>query len=237
MNFKEWAKANRVSLKKMFPTLSFTEVIAPNMSTSGNFFEEDPHHEDLSKAEQRLNELTHLHPDALFANGYMEQRSFYNTQAYERTTPTGTEYRNIHLGTDFWVPAQTPVHTPFTGRIVISFDNNIHKDYGPTLVLEHRYGAVKFYTLYGHLSRSSLRISGINTVIPQGERIGFVGDSTENGHWVPHLHFQLITDLLGETKNFKGVAYPSEIALWKDRCPDPNLIFTEFLPSAEKNSD
>ena len=237
MGFREWAIQNQVSIRKMFPTLSFTEIIAPNMSASGKFFEDDPQHEDLEKAAHRLKDLEHLHPDALFANGYLEQRSFYNTKAYERQTPEGIEYRNIHLGTDFWVPAQTPVHTPYDGRVVISHDNNFHKDYGPTLILEHRVGQSRFYTLYGHLSRASLELSRVNKIILQGDRIGFIGDASENGNWLPHLHFQLITELLNETENYNGVAFPSEIELWKERCPDPNLIFQEFLPSAENNSE
>ncbi len=57
-----------------------------------------------------------------------------------------------------------------------------------------------------------------------GEKIAEVGDTRVNGGWPPHLHFQIITDMLGETGNYKGVAPPSQRRVWKSLSPDPNLI-------------
>ncbi|MCW5518592.1 peptidoglycan DD-metalloendopeptidase family protein [Aureitalea sp. L0-47] len=224
----------KISLDIVFPTLSFDRVVAPNMSISGGFFEDDPDHEDLEKASKRLELFQKENHGALLANGYLEQRAFYNTPAFERTVNGTTEYRNIHLGTDFWIPAGTPVHAPFDGKVVISHNNDIHKDYGPTLVLKHELDLGAFYTLYGHLSGSSLSLSPANSEVKKGEQIGFIGDENENGHWVPHLHFQLITDLLGNTENFNGVAFPSELDRWTKLCPNPDLIFEEYLPSAKE---
>ena len=220
-----------VSLKKMFPGLNFEEVVAPDMSLSGSFFEADPHHEDLERAATRLLKFQEQHPNALLSNGYLEQRSFYNTPAFEREHNGIKEFRNIHLGTDFWIPAGTAVHAPFNGTVVISHNNNYHKDYGPTIVLRHELEGIVFYSLYGHLSESSLALTEKGRVLQQGEKLGMIGDENENGHWVPHLHFQLITDLLGNTDNFNGVAFPSEIEKWKKLCPDPDLLFSEYLPS------
>ena len=45
-----------------------------------------------------------------------------------------------------------------------------------------------------------------------------------NGGWTPHLHLQIITDLLGLGTDFPGVAPPSQRAAWAQLCPDPNLI-------------
>jgi len=217
----------KTSLKVVFPSLDFSEIAIPDMSISGSFFEEDPEHENLEKAADRLNQFQFLHPKALLANGYLETRSFYNTANFERNINDKKEYRNIHLGTDFWVPARTPIHSPFDGEIVISYDNDIHKDYGPLLVLKHLYKGESFYTLYGHLSKDSLLLSKKNKKVKQGDLIGYIGDVSENGHWVPHLHFQIITDLMGEIQNYPGVAYPSEIETWKQRCPNPSLLFEE----------
>lgn len=227
VNFKDWTTQNQVSLHNLFPSLDFKNIAIPNMGKDSSFFGNDPQHEDLLLANKRLDAFQKKHPKALLANGYLEQRSFYNTKNYERVHNGKIEYRNIHLGTDFWVPAQTPIHAPFEGRVIICHHNDIHKDYGPLLVLEHKGEAQYFYTLYGHLSVDSLVLSPKNKRIKQGELLAFIGDENENGHWVPHLHFQLITDLLGETKNYNGVAYPSEIERWKELCPDPNLLFTE----------
>jgi murein DD-endopeptidase MepM/ murein hydrolase activator NlpD len=234
MKFKDWAAGNKRSLHDLFPQLNFDEVLAIDMSIHSEFFGTDPQHEDLKAAAIRIEQFQQRHPKALLANGYLEQRSFYNTAAFQRKTNGRTEFRNIHLGTDFWIPAGTAIHSCFEGEIVISNDNNYHKDYGPTLVLKHSFETMTFYTLYGHLSRSTLTSSQKGKKVKQGECIGYIGDQTENGHWVPHLHFQLITDLLGETENFKGVAFPSEIQTWKRLCPDPDCIFLEQLVAATR---
>lgn len=217
----------KTSLKILFPSLNFSEIAIPDMSISGSFFEDDPQHENLEKATKRLEQFQSKYPSALLANGYLETRSFYNTTNFERTVEGIKEFRNIHLGTDFWVPIRTPIHVPFEGKIVISYNNDIHKDYGPLLVIQHKYQNNVFYTLYGHLSKDSLEISKKNATVKQGELVGFIGDPSENGDWVPHLHFQILTDLMGETENYPGVAYPSEIETWKQRCPNPAILFEE----------
>ena len=232
-DFKSTIQTHQVSLKTVFPSLKFNKVVSPDMSVNSLFFEDDPHHEDLLIASKRLQKFQHESPNALLANGYLEQRSFYNTAAFERITHGEKEFRNIHLGTDFWIPAGTPVHAPFEATVVVSHNNDYHKDYGPTLVLEHQLGELVFYTLYGHLSRSSLEFSEKGKKVPQGALIGSIGDETENGHWVPHLHFQIITDLMGNTENYNGVAFSSELKKWKKLCPDPNFIFKENLHSAK----
>ena len=224
----------KVSVRDLFPTLAFSNVACPDMSVHGNFFGKDINHEDLEEAARNLELFQDRFADSILANGYLEERAFYNTPAFERNLNGEIEYRNIHLGTDFWVNAHTSVHTPFGGEVIISHNNDYHKDYGPTLVLKHQLDDLLFYTLYGHLSRDSLRMSPKGRVLQAGEELGYIGSEEENGHWLPHLHFQLITDLLGETENYNGVAFPSEIEKWKNLCPNPDLVFTEHLPSAEE---
>ena len=245
---------NKASLHELFPTLTFSRVAVPDMSAASHFFGEDPQHENLELATKRLDEFQQKYPDALLANGYLEERSFYNTPRFQRTKNGITEYRNIHLGTDFWVPEQTPVHAILDGEIVISHHNNFHKDYGPLLVIKHvtkgtdnpplslradrnermtqearSRGMHKscYYTLYGHLTLDSLKFSPKGKKIKKGELLAHIGNEAENGHWVPHLHFQVITDLLGETENYNGVAFPSEMERWRKLCPNPSLLFKE----------
>lgn len=229
---KHFSLQAKASLKEVFPSLNFNKIITPNMSVGSDFFGEDVNHENLIEAQNRLDRLQQEHPNALLANGYLESRSFYNTPNYERISSTGLEYRNVHLGTDFWIQARTPVHAPFNGRIVIAHDNAVHKDYGPLIVLAHEEEGQPFYTLYGHLTRDSLEVSSMGKVVSKGEHIGWIGTPIENGHWAPHLHFQVITDLLGHSENYPGVAYPSELEIWKVLCPDPDLVFSEHLPNA-----
>ena len=66
--------------------------------------------------------------------------------------------------------------------------------------------------------------------VTAGDKIAEIGDSNVNGGWPPHLHFQIITDMLGQKGNFDGVAPPSQRIIWKAISPDPNLILGISMP-------
>ena len=51
-----------------------------------------------------------------------------------------------------------------------------------------------------------------------------MGTAAENGGWAPHVHFQIILDLLDLGADFPGVAYASQRAVWTSLSPDPNLL-------------
>jgi 4-aminobutyrate aminotransferase-like enzyme len=51
-----------------------------------------------------------------------------------------------------------------------------------------------------------------------------IGNYPINGGWPPHLHFQIITDMLGRSGEFPGVALPNQREIWLSLSPDPNLI-------------
>ena len=130
--------------------------------------------------------------------------------------------REIHLGIDFWMAAGTPVFAPLDG-IVHSFqDNNHFGDYGPTIILEHETSTGPLYSLYGHLSRASLVDLYEGKPVKEGEQIAEIGPYPENGDWPPHLHFQLMTDLLGLRGDFPGVCSLADRARFLEICPDPN---------------
>src|SRR6202007_3226998 len=82
----------------------------------------------------------------------------------------------------------------------------------------------EFFTLYGHLSVQSLKALRAGQKIARGEKFAEVGDTHENGGWTPHLHFQIILDLLDQTKDFPGVAGGSQRGVWTSLSPDPNLL-------------
>jgi 4-aminobutyrate aminotransferase-like enzyme/Ser/Thr protein kinase RdoA (MazF antagonist) len=133
--------------------------------------------------------------------------------------------RTIHLGIDFFQPAGAPVFAPLDGTVYSAVDNDLPLDYGPTIILEHHPpDCPPFYTLYGHLSRTSLDGVEEGDVVRAGDPIGTLGALDENGGWAPHLHFQLITDLLGKHGDFPGVGSASQRAVSKSVCPDPNLL-------------
>ncbi|RYC71877.1 peptidoglycan DD-metalloendopeptidase family protein [Spirosoma sordidisoli] len=159
--------------------------------------------------------------------GYNEHRVIYRRSPHFQQQ---AEPREIHLGIDFWAEAGTPVFAPLDG-IVHSFrDNDNFGDYGPTIILEHRevvlpaFGRKPLYSLYGHLTRASLNGLYDGKPIRTGEKIAEIGPYPENGDWPPHLHFQLMTDMLGLRGDFPGVCTEADRAKFLALCPNPNLL-------------
>ena len=156
---------------------------------------------------------------------YDEARPWYTSPAFRSPSDGPPDWRTIHLGVDLFAPAGTPVAAPLAGVVHSFRDNADQLDYGPTIILQHDVAPdVRFYTLYGHLSRESLHGLKQGAAVKAGDRIATLGDPTVNVGWAPHLHFQIITDLLGRSGEFPGVARPSERELFLSISPDPNLI-------------
>ncbi|MCG6962173.1 MAG: peptidoglycan DD-metalloendopeptidase family protein [Acidobacteria bacterium] len=132
--------------------------------------------------------------------------------------------RTVHLGIDIWTAAQTPVFAPLQGRVHSLGDNQGEGDYGPTVILEHQLDDVRFYTLYGHLARSTLKSLAEGVPLRRSQKFAAIGDAGENGGWPPHLHFQIITEMAGWRGDFPGVASADDRWRFLERCPDPNLI-------------
>ncbi|WP_197463479.1 aminotransferase class III-fold pyridoxal phosphate-dependent enzyme [Cochleicola gelatinilyticus] len=233
--FKKWALSNTISLTTFFPTQHIDSVTVLDMSVGSTLLGNLSEYSDPEVSEFKLKQFSKTNPTTILANGYLETRPFYTTEAFKSEGNNGPQYRSTHLGTDFWVPAQTPIHAPFDGIVKIVHHNDYDKDYGPMLILEHTFTEGTFYSLYGHLTLETLEQLNVGDIVKQGQQIARIGEHFENGNWAPHLHFQLILDLLGNNENFNGVAFPSEIPVWKSICPDPNLIFKENL-SPSKSS-
>lgn len=173
--------------------------------------------------------------------GYLETRPLYTTDAYEVTGNDGPQWRTVHIGLDFWEKAGTPVYAPYDGIVHSLQDNAAERDYGPTIILEHKITEeLTFYTLFGHLSKDSLDGYKIGMRIKAGQPIAKIGPAPENGNWPPHLHFQVMLDMLGKQGDFPGVAYPHEIEVWKSICPNPQDLVPDLtgisIPSTEYNS-
>ena len=182
-------------------------------------------------------ELTDLSTDALIAytdqqlalhgadiaiGRYAEDRNIY--QRSDLFIEGDNDIRSIHLGIDLTVPVTTPVSTPLAATVHSFQDNNELGDYGPTIILQHELQGITFYSLYGHLSRTSLQELSIGKLFKAGEVFGTVGDHHENGGWPPHLHFQIISDIGDHHGDFPGVASRAEKEKYLALCPDPNLI-------------
>ncbi|GAB3736198.1 peptidoglycan DD-metalloendopeptidase family protein [Spirosoma lituiforme] len=157
--------------------------------------------------------------------GYNEHRVIYRRSEHFSSSE---EPREIHLGIDFWAAAGTPVFAPIDGVVHSFQDNNNFGDYGPTIILDHTgssrhyLGGKPLYSLYGHLTRTSLSHLYVGKTIRAGEQLGTIGPFPENGDWPPHLHFQLMTDMLGLTGDFPGVCSLSDRARFLAICPNPN---------------
>ena len=167
--------------------------------------------------------------NALFGiGGYGEVRPFYTTDAYKVEGNSGAQWRTVHLGIDVWTLAGTPVHSPYDGIIYSAENNEGECNYGPTIILQHKISDdLFFYTLYGHLSLESLVGIKKGMSIKKGQKIATIGPPPINGNWPPHLHFQVMLDMLGNEGDFPGVAYHNEAKTWLSICPDPKYLFPQ----------
>lgn len=184
-----------------------------------------------SSAEWEIYINKHLdnHGKTIAYGGYLEKRNIYQRSDYFNNAESD---RNIHLGVDFWIAAETSIHAVLDGIIHSFQDNQNHGDYGPTIILEHNIGDQTFFSLYGHLSRASLDTLSIGQIVHAGEKIAELGTSEVNGDYAPHLHFQLILDLEGKKGDYPGVCTESEVPKYAINCPDPLPIlgFNTPLP-------
>ncbi|MEW7292642.1 peptidoglycan DD-metalloendopeptidase family protein [Aquimarina sp. 2304DJ70-9] len=155
--------------------------------------------------------------------GYNEVRGMYRRSAHFNQQDPETE-RNIHLGIDVWCDAETEILAPLDGKIHSFKNNNNYGDYGPTIILEHIFNEVTFYTLYGHLTIDSLSNLKAGQNIYAGDCIAYLGDASVNGDYAPHLHFQIIKDMQGYTGDYPGVSSKKDLDFYLQNCPDPNLL-------------
>ncbi|MCH2022237.1 MAG: aminotransferase class III-fold pyridoxal phosphate-dependent enzyme [Saprospiraceae bacterium] len=237
--FQNWALTQNRNLNDLFPELDKQKAHALDLSVESSFSGHISDIENIDKMTFRFSQLQKQVPESIIAGGYLEARCFYSTDAYKIESNQGYEYRTIHLGTDFWVPSNTSVAALFDATIFSVFNNENNKDYGPTVILKHEYDKDNFfYTLYGHLNKDCLKNIKEGQKVKAGDIIAKTGEYHENGGWIPHLHFQIILNMLGNTNNFPGVCRPSEMIVWSAVCPDPNLLFRipELDPKSSKTN-
>jgi murein DD-endopeptidase MepM/ murein hydrolase activator NlpD len=154
---------------------------------------------------------------------YGEDRRVYTSAQF--ADAGGPERRTVHTGIDVFAPAMTPVHAPVAGRVLHVTYNADPLDYGHTLILQHDAGGVAFYTLYGHLAGTLPGLVQPGDMVAAGQVICHLGDWHENGGWAPHLHFQVMTDMLGRRDgNFVGAGHAGLWDVWSDICIDPDLV-------------
>jgi Ser/Thr protein kinase RdoA (MazF antagonist)/murein DD-endopeptidase MepM/ murein hydrolase activator NlpD len=183
---------------------------------------------------------------------YGENRGIYTSEHF---AGSAAERRTVHLGVDLELPAGAPIAAPLSGVVHSWARNSEELDYGPTVILRHTLplprsapaadtaasdgvddagstGSVTFFTLYGHLSVSSILTPAgrwrlrPGQAVAAGEVVGWVGGSHVNGGWPPHLHFQINSELNhgGWQGDYPGVCSPADWPVYHVLCPDPNIV-------------
>lgn len=161
--------------------------------------------------------------------GYDELRILYSRSSLfdddvSRKDVESGEPRRLHLGIDIWGQEGTKIFSPLAG-IVHSFAfNDNFGDYGATIILQHQLDGIFFYTLYGHVGLDNLRMLKQGDNVKKGQQFAHFGKQEENGHWPPHLHFQVIRDIGNYNGDYPGVCKLSEREKYLDNCPNPDLI-------------
>lgn len=217
-------------LQKIAPEAS---NILPNIFTKADYCSLDLsiHNSDLNFDIQQSSKLlenyiwNHIKSkNAQVAyGGYLEPRGIYQRSIHFNQQNPDTE-RNIHLGLDLWIAAETPIVTPLDAE-VHSFKNNLnYGDYGPTIILKHEVDETIFYTLYGHLSLPSIASLKVGQCFKKGTPIATLGDAKVNGDYPPHLHFQIIKDIGAFQGDYPGVCSKNNLTYFAQNCPNPNLL-------------
>jgi len=196
-----------------------------DLSVGSTFLGADPRNAETQALSEAIDRELKVAGVSVGVGRYNEARSIYASGAFcESDNPTD-ERRTIHLGIDLFVAPGASVYAPLDGFVQTIADNNSRFDYGPLVILKHfANGDEEFFTLYGHLSRASIAKLSPGQRVVKGQAIAEIGDAEENGNWPPHLHLQVISELLEMNERFPGVALASERGVWTGICPDPNLL-------------
>ena len=164
----------------------------------------------------------HLGENKIGIGCYNEARPIYLTDMF---AIDHHQRRAVHLGVDIFAPPATAIYAPIAGKIHSLANYTEAQDYGPVLILKHEPNdSPRFYTLYGHLSAESLARWEVGEQVESGALLATIGDYPRNGNWTPHLHFQIVVDLLDFGDNFPGVCAPKLRNIWASLSPDPKQI-------------
>lgn len=221
-----WLKANAASFASVLATDLRTEPsLVFDLSISSPLISGEQSENVEPKLTRRLFEAMAEAGVKVGVGRYDEARLLYTSSLFANNLAPTEERRMIHLGIDLFAEAGTAIHAPLVGTVHAFADNNAPLDYGPVIILRHETDeGDEFFTLYGHLSRASLEGLEVGQEIAKGQRIAMLGTPEVNGGWTPHLHFQIITDLLDAGTDFIGVCYARERKVWLSFSPDPNLM-------------
>jgi 4-aminobutyrate aminotransferase-like enzyme/Ser/Thr protein kinase RdoA (MazF antagonist) len=225
-NMLGWLEKNGRDAASLFDEdLRTAASIVLDLSVDSEFLGADPRESETPVLIRKISEQMEEAKVSISIGRYDEARLLYSSPLFGADASPLEERRTIHLGMDLFAEPGSSIHAPLDGVIYTLGNNAAPLDYGPLVILRHEAGDTgEFFTLYGHLDKESLARLKIGQRIARGEKLASIGTSAENGGWTPHLHFQIILDLLDLDANFPGVAYASQRAVWTGLSPDPNLL-------------
>src|SRR6266849_1353179 len=247
-SLRKWLGENAHSAASVLDTdLRTAPSLVFDFSVGSKFLGADPAAADPAILTERIFEEMKRAGAPVGIGRYGEARAIYTSALFGASENPIDERRTIHLGIDLLVQAGSSVRAPLDGVVHAVANNSAALDYGPVVILRHSINdskgaspsqlrinkmlalpgsseAQEFFTLYGHLALQTLSRLRVGQTIARGEKFAEVGATQENGGWTPHLHFQIIADLLEYGTDFPGVGRASERGIWTSLSPDPNLL-------------
>lgn len=224
IKYNKWLRKNKSNIGKLLNVdLQKAEVLDLSIGSlelgHNNNFEND------KSFNNHINLIMQQNNNEVIIGRYNEARPIYTTDLFYQEDNNGPNWRTLHIGLDIFAAAETTIFAPLDGIIFKIKNNEGSRNYGPTIILKHKFEDLEFYTLYGHLSTDSLYNFNEDDEINKGQPVAKIGSIEENGGWPPHLHFQIILDMFSYKGDYPGVVIYKYKQLWNEICPDP----TNFL--------
>lgn len=223
---RHWLAEDTGSAAPILSTdLSEGDCVVLDLSVASTFLGADPANAAEQRMTPKIQALLRQANATIAVGRYNECRPVYTSALFASTANPADERRTVHLGLDLFLEPGSAVYAPLDGAIYAFADNQAALDYGPVVILRHCTAeGQEFFTLFGHLSRESLSRLRPGESVVRGQAFARIGTAAENGGWTPHLHFQIILDLLDLSTGFPGVAFASQSEVFTSLSPDPNLL-------------
>ena len=217
-------KKNQASFSTIVPFNAGSDKLVLMDFTSTNSMLTTDIFDSTEKFSEYVADILHENNATYGIGGYGELRTVYSRSKLFDPANDLEEPRRLHLGIDIWGKSGTPVFAPFGGMIHSFAFNDHYGDYGATLIVSHQLDGFSFYTLYGHLALADIEKATEGQYINRGQQIAQFGLPQENGHWPPHLHFQIILDMGYREGDYPGVCKYSEREKYLSNSPDADII-------------
>ena len=223
---KRWLEVHAGSAASILDVdVGTAQSVVFDLSVGSTFLGADPCVSETARLSEKIFREMKRAGASVGVGRYDEPRLLYSSPLFGSAGNPTSERRTIHLGIDLFAEQGTTLHAPLDGVVHIVANNSSPLDYGPLVILRHETsGREEFFTLYGHLSKDALESLKVGQRVARGQPFARVGSAQENGGWTPHLHFQIILDVLELGADFPGVAYASQRSVWTSLSPNPNPL-------------